>query len=250
MRQERRRRQLSVISHGTMDSWDFNATDMNPSANWESSRSISRSGSFDMGPHSHHESARRDVHPRFELPSLASDINQGTTSDMRPMIASPTSPPANFQKLEPEMEQDGYFPSVPPLPPLSYPSESAESRGGYGVLSRLGSERPPAYKPGASGVRLLQFAPRSSPTPIPIPKPSTSYFRKSSFSPPADGKNSAPSSSSPSSISPGLWQRLTGITSRNAIDDESPVRAKKMNGLSRILSRRGSTSLSQLPAVS
>lgn len=249
MRQERRRRQLSVINHGTMDSWDFNATDMNPSADRESSRSISRSGSFDMGPHSHHESARHDVHPRFELPSLANDTNQGTTSDMRPVIVSPTSPPANFQKLEPEMEQDEYFPSAPPLPPLSYPSESAESHGGYGVLSRLGSERPPAYKPGASGVRLLQFAPRSPPTPIPIPKPSTSYFRKSSSSPPADGKNSTPSSSS-SSISPGLWQRLTGITSRNAVDDESPVRAKKMNGLSRILSRRGSTSSSQRPVMS
>lgn len=250
MRQERRRRQPSVISHGTMDSWDFNATDMNSSANQESSRSISRSGSFDMEPDNHHESARHDVHSRFKLPGLANDNNQGTTSNMRPVIVGPTSPPANFQKLEPKMEQDGCFPSVPPLPPSSYPSESAESRGGYGVLSRLGSERPPAYKPGTSGVRLLQFAPRSSPTPIPIPRPSTFYSRKSFFSPPADGQNSAPSSSSSSSISPGLWQRLTGITSRNAIDDESPARTKKMNGLSRILGRRGSTSLSQRPVVS
>ncbi|OAX44846.1 kinase-like protein [Rhizopogon vinicolor AM-OR11-026] len=245
MRQERRRRQPSMVSHGTMDSWDFSVTETNPCA--PSTHSVSRSGSFNIGSDNRHESVHPDIHPRFELPNRANDINEQPTSIVRPIkvIVSPTSysTSASFQSTGPEKDHHHHLPSSPPLPPLlsfSESSDSAQSRAGYGVLSHLDSsfpEPPLVCKPGSLG--MPQFAPRSVPAPIPIPRSKT-YSRKSPFSSPADGVDSAATSG----ISPGLWQRLTGTTSRNAIDEESPVREKKKSGLSRILSRRHSTSLS------
>jgi serine/threonine-protein kinase OSR1/STK39 len=258
MRQERRRRQPSVISHGTMDSWDFDATETNSSppsipsdSNQGGSRSVSPSENFDI--ELNHESPRPGVHPRFELPSRTNDIRKESVPIMCPVIGGPTSHPTStdFQNLESEKQRGKHLLSGPLLPPLSsssYSSESAQSRGGSSVTPRLDSsfrEPPPAYKPGSPGVRAPQFAPRSVPTPIPIPKSRTSHFRKSSFSSPTDG-----ASSSPPSISPGLWQRLTRTTSRSAIDEESPLREKKMSGFSRILNKRSSTSLSRRSVVS
>lgn len=239
MRQERRRRHPSVISLKTMDSWDF--TEMNspeaappiPSGLRRSaSRSVSKSGSCDIGS----DEARSDVRPRFDLSSRTNNIKEESTTIVRPSD--------NFRSLGPEKEEDElHLLSGPPLPRPSESSESAQSHTGYDAIPRLHSKQPPAYKPGSPGVHVPQFASRSVPAPMPIPSPRTSYFRKSSVSSSADN----PSSSSP--ISPGLWKRLTSTTSRNAIDEELPVRGKK-NGLSRILSRRSSASLSQRPVIS
>jgi len=241
-----------------MDSWDFNATEVNSPVLSGSRRggsgSVSRSGSFDIGSDNHHESARPDVHPRFELPSRTHDIKEEPTANVQPIIACPLSypTPPNLQNLQPEKAVDHDHHFLPgPLSSSCESSESAKCRTGYETVPRLDSacsKIPPAYRPSSPGVRMSQFAPRSVPAPIPIPRPRTSYFRKSSFSSSADDAHPVPTSLPLNS--PGLWQRLTGTTPRNATDDELPVREKKISGLSRILSRRSSTSLSQRPVVS
>ncbi|KAG2155432.1 kinase-like protein [Suillus clintonianus] len=212
MRQERRKHP-SMITHGTMDSWDFNSTETNPSApsihlgsKRGSSGGVPRSGSLDVGSDNHHELV--DVHPRFELTHGAEE----ETASITPVVVSSASfsTSINVQGLDIEKDKDEFLLS------------GSQLRTNYGVSQSLDSSFP---------------GPRSVPAPIPIPKRASSYFRK--------GAASAPTSAPPL-VSPKLWQRLTHATSRNIIDEYPPVREKKMSGLSRMLSRRGTaTSLAQ-----
>ncbi|KAG1773091.1 kinase-like protein [Suillus occidentalis] len=228
MRQERRKHHSSTTTHGTMESWDFNSTEINPSApsiplgsRRDSSGGASRKGSFDVGSDDHHQLARLDsVHPRFEL-------SRGIQEETASIIPGSDSTSVNVQGHD--LENDGFLLSG---------SQAHATRNGESQSSSLNTSFP-ASPPAYEGVPNL---PRSTvPVPIPIPKPASSNFRKLSS---IDGAASVPTSA-PSSISPKLWQRLTRTTSRNATDEEPQVKEKKMSALSRVLSRHSSTSLTQ-----
>ncbi|KAG1866292.1 kinase-like domain-containing protein [Suillus tomentosus] len=227
MRQERRRHHPSTVTHGTVESWDFNSTETNLSSitfgpGRDSSGVVSRRGSLDVGSNDHQ--LTRSVHPRFEL---SHGIKEETTSIM------PTSDSTSIdvQALDLENEKT-----------VEFLLSGSQAHAGYGESSSSDSSfpaSPPAYVP----------KPRPVPVPIPIPKRASPNVRVSSFSYSKDGPASAPTSP-PSSVSPKLWQRLTRATSRNAINEETPTKEKTMGGLSRILSRRSSASLAQRPIVS
>ncbi|KAG0709096.1 kinase-like protein [Suillus ampliporus] len=245
MRQERRRHQPSMITHGTMDSWDFNSTEIAPPTSLGSKRGgsgdVSRRGSLDVGSDDHHELARPDIHPRSEL---TRGIKEETAPIMQPVLVNSTSysTSTDLQCLDPEKEEDKYLLSGLPL----HSSESTPYAGYGESLDSSFPASPLAYKPSSiqhQHVHVPELAPRPVPAPIPIPKRASSYFRISSFSSPRDNVASASTSSS-SSTSPRFWQRLTHTTSRNTIDEESPVKEKKTSGLSRMLKRRSPASLS------
>lgn len=231
MRQERRRHHPSTITHSTMESWDFDSTETNPSVSLislgskrESSGGASRRGSLDVVSDGH-LARLGSVHPRFELSHGVKE----TASIMPPLDS--TSINAQCPDLENEKTEF--------LLPVS------QTHAGYGESQSLSLDSsypasPPAYMP-----KLL---PRSVPAPIPIPKRASTNFRNPSFSNSRDSAGSSPTSA-PSSVSPKLWQRLTRATSRNAIGEEPPVKEKTMSGLSRILSRRNSAYLAQRPTA-
>lgn len=230
MRQERRKHHSSTTTHGTMESWDFNSTETNPSApsiplgsRRDSSGGASRRGGFDVGSDDHHHLARLDsVHPRFEL---SRGIKEETTSSM------PASDSTSVNVQGHDLENDGFLLS----------GSQAHARNGKSQFSSLDTSFP-ASPPAYEGVPNLPHS--TVPVPIPIPKRASPNVRKLSFSTSIDGAASVPTSA-PSSVSPKLWQRLTRTTSRTAIDEESPVKEKKMSALSRVLSRHSSTSLAQ-----
>lgn len=231
MRQERRKHHSSTTTHGTMESWDFNSTETNPSApsiplgsRRDSSGGASRKGSFDVGSDDHHQLARLDsVHPRFEL-------SRGIKEETASIIPGSDSTSINVQGHD--LESDGFL-----LSGLqAHVTRNGESQSSSSNTSFPAS--PPAYE----GVPNLPLS--TVPVPIPIPKRASSNFRKLSFPTSIDGAASVPTSA-PSSVSPKLWQRITRTTSRNAMDEEPHVKEKKMSALSRVLSRHSSTSLTQ-----
>lgn len=217
MRQERRRHHLSMITHGTIESWDFNSTETIPAAlsiplgsKRDSSAGASRRESLDAVPDNHHQSTRLDsVHPK-------SDLSQGIKEEATSMMPVPDlmSVNVNVQGHDFENEKTVEF-----------------LLSGSQAHARYGESQPSSLD-----------SPRSVLAPIPTPERALSTFRHSSSPNSRDRTASAPSS-----VSPKLWQRLTHATCRNAIDGEPPVREKKMSGLSRILSRRSATSLAQRP---
>lgn len=227
MRQERRRHHPSTITHSTMESWDFNSTETNISApsiplgsKRDSSGGASRRESLGFESDDHHQLARLDlVHPRFELSRGVKE-----TASIMPVSDSMS---INIQGRGLENEK------------MEFSLSGSQARTGYGESQSLSlvSSSPPPYVP-----KLL---PRSVPAPIPIPKRPSSNFRNPSFSNSKDSAASA--SSSAPSVSPKIWQRLTRATSRNALNEEPPVKEKTMSGLSRMLSRRNSASLAQRP---
>lgn len=233
MRQERLKHRSSTTTHGTMESWDFNSTETNPSApsiplgsRRDSSGGTPRGGSLDLGSDDHHQLARLDsVHPRFEL-------SRGIKEETASIMPASDSTFINVQDDDLESEKMTEF-----LPSGS----QARVRYGESQSSRLDSSFPasPLAHVGVPN------SPRSTvPVSIPIPQRASSNFRKLSFSTSIDGAASVPTSA-PSSVSPKLWQRLTRATSRNAVDEELPVKEKKASALSRVLNRRSSASLAQ-----
>lgn len=230
MRQERRKHHSNTTTHGTMESWDFNSTEINPSApsiplgsRRDSSGGASRKGSFDVGSDDHHQLARLDsVHPRFEL-------SRGIQEEPASIIPGSDSTSVNVQGHD--LENDGFLLSG---------LQAHATRNGESQSSSLNTSFP-ALPPAYEGVPNLPHS--TVPVPIPIPKRASSNFRKSSFSTSIDGAASVPASG-PSSVSPKLWQRLTRTTSRNATD-ELQVKEKKMSALSRVLNRHSSTYLTQ-----
>ncbi|KAG2077062.1 kinase-like protein [Suillus decipiens] len=228
MRQERRRHDPSTITHGTMESWDFNSTETNPSAllipfgsKRDSSGGVSRRGSLRVRSDDHHQSARVDsVHPGSEL---SHDVKETAS-----IMLTSGSTPINVQGRDLESEKTVEFVS------------GLHAHAGYeeSQSSSLGPSSPASLS--ASMPKL------SLPASIPIPKRASSNFRNSSFSNSRDGPASASAPAS-SSVSPKLWQRLTRASSRNAVDGEPSVKEKTMSGFSRMLSRRSSASLARRP---
>ncbi|KAG1783700.1 kinase-like domain-containing protein [Suillus placidus] len=86
MRQERRRHHSSMITHGTIESWDFNSTETNPAApsiplgsKRDSLGGASRRESLDAASDNHQLTRLDSVHPRSEL---SQDIKEETASMM------------------------------------------------------------------------------------------------------------------------------------------------------------------------
>lgn len=211
MRQERRRHHPSTITHGTIESWDFNSTETKPSvllipfgSKRDSSEGVSRRGSLSVRSDDYNQSACVDfVHPRFKL---SHDVKE-TASIM--LTSGSTSINVQGRDIESEKTVESFV-------------SGSQAHAGHEEFQS------------------------SSLASIPIPKRASSNFRNSSFSNSRDGPASASAPAS-SSVSPKLWQRLTRATSRNAVDGESPVKEKTMSGFSRMLSKRSSTSLARRP---
>lgn len=115
MRQERHSHRSSTITHGTMESWDFNSTETNlpaPSiplgSRRDGSGDTSRRESLDVGSDDHHQFARLDSeHPRFELSRVIKeetapacvDIPNSPRSTAPIPIPIPKRASSNFRKL-------------------------------------------------------------------------------------------------------------------------------------------------------
>ncbi|KAG2146509.1 kinase-like domain-containing protein [Suillus bovinus] len=218
MRQERLRHHSITVTHRTVESWDFNSTEIN------SSGGVSVRESLDVGSDDHHQ-LTRPVHSRLEL-------SHGIKEETAPIMPNLDSTAINVDARTVENEKMVQF-------LLSGPHAGyGESRSSS--LDASFAASPPAYVPKPGSV--------PGPHPIHIPKRTSSNVRISPFSYRKDGTASSPTSAS--SVSPKLWQRLTHATSRNAINEEPPAKEKTMSGVSRILSRRSSAALAQHPTVS
>ncbi|KIJ68618.1 hypothetical protein HYDPIDRAFT_179692 [Hydnomerulius pinastri MD-312] len=255
MRQERRRRPASLMSQGTMDSWDFGSTTMGsraPSIIGASPKMPQnrRTLSIDLDHDDHHEHIRTEIHPRFASHKTSVQDDHASTPQ-RIIItdgSSNESPPAPvLDILGSGKEESDYLLSRSRLPPLSVSpstsSDSAQSSSSRSSLSMPQSTRP-STAPGLGRPRVQ--SPFATAAPVAIPHRNSVSKRKeslSSSSPPSAGVPC----SAPPSTSPSFWNRLTRTGSRNVLADDGSSNENKGNGITRFLARRGSSSLAQHP---
>ncbi|EGO28513.1 hypothetical protein SERLADRAFT_458986 [Serpula lacrymans var. lacrymans S7.9] len=277
-RQERRRCQPSMMTHGTMDSWDFNMTHVGSPAGSVVGLPLSpikphfgRSLSSASGNHVSESpieeifefdsiNTSADAHREADQqrgPKFGGRRNRNRNDNTLPVIAHPDSPLAvsthAIQAIEPVAEEKTEEDRpTPPSLPSSLSSSVSSSVGSAGSRSGRSFPPPESTSSGSDSSHSGPTAPNQNVTeastphsaPIPIAKRSSTFLlRKKSNSPstpPSHSRISAsPSSPLPSAPS-SFWQKLR----RPSVTAEED---KKSNGFARMLGRRGSSSASPRP---
>ncbi|KAH7914478.1 kinase-like protein [Hygrophoropsis aurantiaca] len=262
MRQERRRRQASIKSHGTIDSWDFSSTvdsaaasikgpSKSPKAGPQALKSLSSlnvprspTEKNDSDAEFHDASPRSDLHPRFVVTNRQKSTIDASMS--HPISIHPTSPLAIS---EPEIihsaKEELLLQQQPTLPPLSSSPSTSSDSARSDVFSDPFESSGSSLSEHAEPVVLSRR--RATTTAVDLDPQRASFSpRKHSFAGPSSyipASSSSPPMSSSLSSSPGFWQRLTRPGSRGGIpdDDGDLNKEKRANGFVRILNRRGSS---------
>ncbi|EIW86406.1 kinase-like protein [Coniophora puteana RWD-64-598 SS2] len=252
MRQERRRREGSVMSHGTTDSWDFNVTAAGSpvasiiGASTLSGKALQRlskvtsvhsakstDGLIVSKARSNTDSVGGEQRSRYRGSNGNQEdgIGAGLPSRSKPRAVPGRNPSTTVaRKVEDVVNTDEFIGShLPTLPPLSSsPTDSSESSAASAVFHSSNSSLS-AIEAGLPSP--LPDHPLTQPTTIPIRSGSFSWRRKPSF---ASAMSTSPSSL-PSAGTTGFWKKLTRSNTRTLVAEED----KPPSGLARMLSKHG-----------